>query len=172
MIYELGNERVTLGAGAYVAPSADVIGRVVLGARASVWFQAVLRGDNEIIAVGDDSNVQDGCVLHTDPGFPLTIGRQVTVGHKAMLHGCTIGDATLIGINAVVLNGAVIGNHCLIGANALITQGQHVPDNSLVLGSPGKVIRPLNEEEAGRLSVSATRYVEKGRFFRERLKQA
>ncbi len=170
MIYELGNERVIQEAGAYVAPSADVIGRVVLRARASVWFQAVLRGDNEAIVIGEESNVQDGSVLHTDPGFPLTVGRQVTVGHKAMLHGCTVGDACLIGINAVVLNGAVIGSHCLIGANALVTQGQQIPDNSLVLGSPGKVIRTLEPDEISRLAVSAQRYVEKARLFREKLK--
>ncbi|MEM9057186.1 MAG: gamma carbonic anhydrase family protein [Pseudomonadota bacterium] len=171
MIYELGDARVTLADDAWVAPSADVMGRVVLSAGASVWFQAVLRGDNEPIVIGERSNVQDGCVMHTDPGFPLTLGASVTVGHKAMLHGCTVGDGSLIGINAVVLNGAVIGRCCLIGANALITEGQQIPDNSLVLGSPGKVVRQLSAEHAARIAKGADRYVDKARFFREKLKR-
>ncbi len=172
MIYELGADGVTMGDGAWVAPSADVMGRVELRAGASVWFQAVLRGDNELILIGERSNVQDGCVLHTDPGFPLTLGQGVTVGHKAMLHGCTVGDGSLIGINAVVLNGAQIGRRCLIGANALVTEGQQIPDDSLVLGSPGKVIRKLDDEHAARLVKSASRYVAKARYFRAQLRRS
>ncbi|MEL7450364.1 MAG: gamma carbonic anhydrase family protein [Pseudomonadota bacterium] len=171
MIYELGGDGVTMGDGAWVAPSADVMGKVELRDGASVWFQAVLRGDNELILIGERSNVQDGCVLHTDPGYPLTLGEGVTVGHKAMLHGCTVGDGSLIGINAVVLNGAKIGRRCLIGANALVTEGQQIPDNSLVLGSPGKVIKKLDDEQAARLVISASRYVEKASYFRAQLKR-
>jgi carbonic anhydrase/acetyltransferase-like protein (isoleucine patch superfamily) len=143
----------------WIAPDAAVIGRVKLEANASVWFGAVIRGDNELILIGENSNVQDGCVLHTDMGSPLTIGRNCTIGHRAMLHGCTIGDNSLIGMGATVLNNAVIGRNCLIGANALIAEGKVIPDNSLVMGMPGKVVRELDAEAIARLPKSAEGYV-------------
>ena len=143
----------------WIAPNAVLIGRVVLKKNASVWFGATLRGDNEPITVGENSNVQDGSVLHTDAGSPLVIGANVTVGHLAMLHGCTIGDNTLIGIGAVVLNGARIGRNCLIGAKALIPEGKQIPDNSLVVGAPGRVLRPLSEAQLAMLTHSAEHYV-------------
>jgi carbonic anhydrase/acetyltransferase-like protein (isoleucine patch superfamily) len=142
----------------FVAPGAQLIGRVLLRPGSSVWFNAVLRGDNEPIEVGEGSNVQDGVVCHTDPGAPLRIGRNVTVGHSAILHGCEIGDGALIGMGAVVLNGARIGPRCLIGANALITEGKEIPAGSLVMGQPGKVIRALTDAEMEGLAESAARY--------------
>jgi carbonic anhydrase/acetyltransferase-like protein (isoleucine patch superfamily) len=146
--------------GAYwIAASADVIGRVRLERNASIWFNAVLRGDNELISVGEGSNVQDGCVLHTDMGSPLTIGKHCTIGHKAMLHGCRIGDNTLVGIGSIILNNAVIGKNCLIGAHSLISERKVIPDNSLVMGSPGKVVRELDAEAIARLSAAAASYV-------------
>jgi carbonic anhydrase/acetyltransferase-like protein (isoleucine patch superfamily) len=146
--------------GAYwIAASADVIGRVRLERNASIWFNAVLRGDNELILVGEGSNIQDGCVLHTDMGSPLTIGKNCTIGHQAMLHGCTIGENSLVGIGAVILNNAVIGKNCLIGAHTLITEGKVIPDNSLVMGSPGRVVRELDAEAISRLSAAAASYV-------------
>jgi carbonic anhydrase/acetyltransferase-like protein (isoleucine patch superfamily) len=169
MIYRLGQREVRAEGEYFIAESAVVIGAVLLKNDASVWFNAVLRGDNELITVGESSNVQDGAVLHTDPGSPLTIGRFVTVGHKVMLHGCTIGDNSLIGINAVILNGARIGRNCLIGANALVTEGKEIPDNSLVMGSPGKVVRELSPEQAASLRASALGYVENARRFRRDL---
>lgn len=143
----------------WIAASADVIGRVRLERNASIWFNAVLRGDNELISVGEGSNVQDGCVLHTDMGSPLTVGRNCTIGHKVMLHGCTIGDNTLVGIGSIILNNAVIGKNCLIGAHSLISERKVIPDNSLVMGSPGKVVRELDAEEIARLSAAAASYV-------------
>jgi carbonic anhydrase/acetyltransferase-like protein (isoleucine patch superfamily) len=143
----------------WIAPGADVVGRVRLENNASVWFGAVLRGDNELILVGEGSNVQDGCVLHTDVGSPLTIGKNCTIGHQAMLHGCTIGDNSLVGIGATILNNAVIGRNCLIGAHALITEGKTIPDNSLVIGAPGRVVRQLDAEAIARLAKSAKGYV-------------
>jgi carbonic anhydrase/acetyltransferase-like protein (isoleucine patch superfamily) len=143
----------------WIAESADVIGRVRLERNASVWFNAVLRGDNELIVVGEGSNVQDGCVLHTDMGSPLTIGRNCTIGHKAMLHGCTIGENSLVGIGATILNNAVIGKSCLIGAHTLIPERKVIPDNSLVMGSPGRVVRELDAEAIARLSAAAASYV-------------
>ncbi|WP_374331306.1 gamma carbonic anhydrase family protein [Aestuariivirga sp.] len=146
--------------GAYwIAPSASVIGKVKLERFASVWFGAVIRGDNELITIGENSNVQDGAVMHTDPGLPLTVGRNCTIGHKAILHGCAIGDNTLVGMGAVILNRAKIGNNCLIGANALITEGKEIPDNSLVMGQPGKIAGELNEEAIAKLRRSAETYV-------------
>ena len=146
--------------GAYwIAPGAILIGQVKLERMASVWFGAVLRGDNELITIGENSNVQDGCVLHTDPGLELTIGRNCTIGHKAILHGCTIGDNTLIGMGAVILNRARIGSNCLIGANALVTEGKVIPDNSLVMGAPAKVVRELDAEAIANLPKSAAGYV-------------
>ena len=156
----------------WIAPGAVVLGRVRLERGASVWFGAVLRGDNELIHVGEDSNVQDGSVLHTDPGSPLTIGRGVTVGHQAMLHGCTVGDNTLIGIKATVLNGAVIGRDCLIGAHALIPEGKVIPDGSLVVGAPGRVVRALDEAAKRRLEASALHYVENWRRYARELSPA
>jgi carbonic anhydrase/acetyltransferase-like protein (isoleucine patch superfamily) len=157
--------------GAYwIAPSASVIGKVRLERFASVWFGAVIRGDNELITIGENSNVQDGAVMHTDPGLPLTIGKGCTIGHKAILHGCTIGDNTLIGMGAVILNRARIGRNCLIGANALITEGKEIPDNSLVMGQPGKIAGELNEEAIARLAKSAENYVRNWQRFAGGLK--
>ena len=156
----------------WVAPDAAVIGKVRLERNASVWFGAVLRGDNELILVGENSNVQDGCVLHTDMGSPLTIGRNCTIGHKAMLHGCSIGDNSLIGMGATILNNAAIGRNCLIGANALIAEGKAIPDNSLVMGMPGKVVRVLDAEAIARLPKAAAGYVRNWQRFAKGLKPA
>jgi carbonic anhydrase/acetyltransferase-like protein (isoleucine patch superfamily) len=142
----------------WIAPTATVVGRVQIGADASVWFEAVVRGDQELIIIGDGSNVQDGAVLHTDAGAPLTVGRNCTVGHQAILHGCTVGDNSLIGMGATVLNHARIGRNCLIGAKALITEGRVIPDNSLVIGMPGKVSRQLSPEEVEGITQSALGY--------------
>lgn len=166
MIYQLDGEKVQAEGDFWVADSAAVIGKVLLKQDASVWFNAVLRGDNELITLGEGSNIQDGSVLHTDPGYPLTIGAHVTVGHKVMLHGCEIGEGSLIGINAVVLNGAKIGKNCLIGANALITEDKVIPDNSMVLGSPGKVVKTLSDEQAAGIRIGAAHYVENARRYR------
>ena len=159
-LYELDGTRVrTPGEGRYwVAPNAIVLGNVILEEDASVWFGSTLRGDNEPIHVGARTNIQDGCVLHTDPGFPLTIGEGCTVGHMVMLHGCTIGRGSLIGIGSIILNGAKIGEECLIGANTLIPEGKEIPPRSMVLGSPGKIIRQLSDEDAARYGAAAGRY--------------
>jgi carbonic anhydrase/acetyltransferase-like protein (isoleucine patch superfamily) len=159
MKYRLGDSRVETDPKSWVAPTATLIGKVKLEAGASVWFGAVLRGDNELIHIGENSNVQDGTVMHTDMGSPLNIGKGVTIGHNVMLHGCTVGDYSLIGINAVILNGAKIGRHCLIGANSLIGEGKVIPDGSLVMGSPGKVIRELSDAQKKMLEASAAHYV-------------
>ncbi|GJM14119.1 MAG: gamma carbonic anhydrase family protein [Pseudohongiella sp.] len=170
MLYSLGESKVAIaGEDFFVAPSADVIGNVRLENNASVWFNAVIRGDNDLITVGENSNVQDCSVLHTDVGFPLTIGKNVTIGHKVMLHGCTIGDNSLIGINAVVLNGAKIGKNCLIGANSLVTEGKEIPDGSLVMGSPAKVVKTLTEQQQAGLLQSAEVYVQKFKQFNSEL---
>jgi len=153
----------------WVAPTACVIGKIVLHPATSVWFGATLRGDNETITIGRGSNVQENVVMHTDMGCPLTVGDNCTIGHKAMLHGCTIGDGTLIGMGATVLNRAVIGRNCLIGAGALVTEDKEIPDNSMVLGSPGKVVKTLGPEWAERLAKSAESYQKKMRMFRETL---
>ena len=172
MKYRLGPVRVEAHPDSWVAPNASLIGKVKLEAGASVWFNAVLRGDNEPIHIGEQSNVQDGTVMHTDMGFPLSIGKGVTIGHKAMLHGCSVGDYSLIGINAVVLNGARIGKYCIIGANTLIGEGKEIPDGSLVVGSPGKVIRSLSEEQKKMLEASAAHYVHNAqRYARELAEQ-
>lgn len=155
----------------WIAPGAVVLGRVRLERNASVWFGAVVRGDNDPIVIGENSNVQDGSVLHTDEGVPLTIGRNVTIGHQAMLHGCTVGDNSLIGIKATVLNRAVIGRNCLIGAHALIPEGKVIPDNSLVMGAPGKVVRELDESAVRMLEASALHYVENWRRYARELKR-
>ena len=171
MIYQLGDLRVDIAGDDYfVADSASVIGRVRLENNASIWFNAVLRGDNELITVGENSNVQDGSVLHTDPGQPLVIGKNVTVGHKVMLHGCSIGDNSLIGINSVILNGARVGRNCLIGANSLITENKEIPDGSLVMGSPAKVVKTLTEEQQAQLVQSANTYVDNFKRFKSDLK--
>ncbi|PCJ25099.1 MAG: gamma carbonic anhydrase family protein [SAR86 cluster bacterium] len=172
MLYSLGEFKVDIaGENYFVAESADVIGKVRLENNTSVWFNAVVRGDKELITIGENSNVQDCSVLHTDADFPLTIGKNVTIGHKVMLHGCTIGDNSLIGINAVVLNGAKIGKNCLIGANSLVTEGKEIPDGSLVMGSPAKVVKTLSEEQQAALLTSAEIYVRKIKQFNTELKK-
>jgi carbonic anhydrase/acetyltransferase-like protein (isoleucine patch superfamily) len=160
--YSLGDKHPTLPmAGEYwIAPSASVIGDVVLKKNASVWFGAVLRGDAETLILGEGSNVQDNSVLHADPGFPLTVGAGVTIGHMAMVHGAMIGDGSLIGIGAILLNGAQIGRNCIIGAGALVTEGKAIPDDSLALGSPARVVRQITEAERAMLQGSARHYVE------------
>ena len=171
MLYALGElTPQTVGEAYWTAPTAAVIGDVVLEKNVSVWWGAVLRGDNDRITVGENSNIQDGTTLHVDPGFPLTIGRNVTIGHMVMLHGCTIGDGSLIGIGATVLNGAKIGRNCLIGAHALIPEGKEIPDGSLVMGVPGRVVRELSEEQQAGLGEPATHYVENWQKYREALK--
>jgi carbonic anhydrase/acetyltransferase-like protein (isoleucine patch superfamily) len=170
MRYALGDVRVTAGEQCWIAPTAVVIGKVTLGSNASVWWHSVLRGDDEPISVGEGSNVQDGCVLHTDPGFPLVIGDGVTVGHMVSLHGCTIGDGSLIGIGAAILSGAVIGRNCLIGARALVPEGKEIPDNSLVMGVPGKVVREVTPENLARMRESAEQYVRNAERYRHELR--
>jgi carbonic anhydrase/acetyltransferase-like protein (isoleucine patch superfamily) len=170
-IYALGGVSPTLHPeGCWIAPSANVIGNVKLERHASVWFAAVLRGDNDPIVIGEDSNIQDGCIMHTDPGFPMLVGRGCTVGHQAILHGCTIGDNSLIGMGATVLTGARVGNNCLIGANALVTEGKVIPDGSMVLGAPGKIIRQLSEDEIRRNAKAAAHYVANWQRFAKELR--
>jgi carbonic anhydrase/acetyltransferase-like protein (isoleucine patch superfamily) len=171
MILELGDKRVRAEGDYYVADSARVIGNVILGENASVWFGCVVRGDNELIYIGQGSNIQDGSILHTDVGYPMTIGTNVTVGHMAMLHGCEIGDNSLIGIGAIILNGAKIGKNCLIGAGALITENKEIADNSMVLGSPGKVVKTLSDEQAKGLSINAEYYIKNGQRFNRELNE-
>ncbi|HCA23743.1 MAG TPA: gamma carbonic anhydrase family protein [Pseudomonas sp.] len=170
MKYSLGEDRVQMADDAWIADTAAVIGKVTLEAGANVWFGAVIRGDVEHITVGEHSNVQDGAVMHADSGVPLTLGKGITVGHNAMLHGCRVGDYSLIGINAVVLNGAKIGKHCIIGANSLIPEGKEIPDGSLVMGSPGKVVKTLNDQQKKMLELSAAHYVQNAKRFRDQLK--
>ena len=173
MKYRLGDVCVDTHPDSWTAPNATLIGNVRLEEGASVWFNAVLRGDNERILIGKDSNVQDGAVMHTDMGYPLTLGTGVTIGHNAMLHGCTVGDYSLIGINAVILNGAKIGKHCIIGANALIGEGKVIPEGSLVMGSPGKVVRDLTDEQKALLQASAAHYVKNAqRYARDLAEQS
>jgi carbonic anhydrase/acetyltransferase-like protein (isoleucine patch superfamily) len=168
-LYRLGDKIPTVAASAYIAHEATVIGMVTIGGRASVWAGAVARGDNETIVLGDDSNVQEGAVLHADPGSPLTIGARVTVGHQAMLHGCTIGDGSLVGIQAVVMNGAVVGRNCLVGAGAIVTERKSFPDCSLIIGAPAKLARVLSDEEVAGLERAAAGYVERAAHFRDNL---
>ena len=158
MLYDLEDKKPKNSGENWVAPNATIIGDVTLEKNSSVWFNAVIRGDNENIHVGEGSNVQDGSVLHTDPGCPLRIGKGVTIGHIVMLHGCTIGDNSLIGIGAVILNNAKIGKNCIIGAKALITENKEIPDNSLVVGAPGRVVRKLTDEEVGKITENAKHY--------------
>lgn len=171
-LYALGDLNPTLPETGdfWIAPDANLIGQVVVEDAVSVWFGATLRGDNEPIVIGQGSNVQENCVFHTDMGFPLTIGAGCTIGHKAMLHGCTIGENSLIGMGATVLNGAKIGKNCLIGAGALVTEGKEIPDGSLVMGTPGKVVRQLDEAAIQSLRASALHYQENMRRFRDALK--
>jgi carbonic anhydrase/acetyltransferase-like protein (isoleucine patch superfamily) len=168
-LYALGATSPEVAASAYVAPNASVIGKVVLAEHASVWFGATLRGDNEVIAIGARSNVQDSAVMHTDPGFPLTLAADVSVGHQAMMHGCTVGEGTLIGIQAIVLNGAVIGRGCLVGAGALITERKVFPDGCLIIGAPAKAVRELTDEERENLIKVAANYAQRGAYYRNHL---
>lgn len=171
MIYSLGDRRLETRGDFFIADNATVIGSVVLEANASIWFNAVLRADNDVITIGENSNIQDGSVLHTDVGIPLVVGRNVTVGHKVMLHGCSIGDGSLIGINAVILNGARIGRHCVIGANALIPEGKEIPDFSVVMGSPGKVVKEVSDAQRAMLEMGALHYVENFKRYQRDLKR-
>ena len=170
-IYQLGDDAPQIDPSAWVAESANLIGKVTLGAHATVWFGVTLRGDNERITIGANSNVQEGAVMHTDMGFPLDIGTGVSIGHQAMLHGCTIGDGALIGIQAVIMNGAVIGRGCLVGAGALVTEGKHFPDNCLIIGSPAKAVRTLAEADVAKLREIADGYVQRGRRYQTDLKK-
>ncbi|MCL6708046.1 gamma carbonic anhydrase family protein [Pseudomonas sp. R2.Fl] len=171
-LYHLGNLKpATPAEGSFwIAPDAHVIGQVTLGADVGIWFGAVLRGDNEPIVVGDGTNIQEGVMVHVDPGFPVTIGKGCTIGHHAIVHGCTLGDNTLVGMGATVLNGARIGNNCLIGANALVTEGKEFPDNSLIVGSPARVVRTLDETAIAGLRRSAESYVGNWKRFARELK--
>ncbi len=169
MLYQLGDVKVRAEGDYWVADNAIVVGNVLLKQDANIWFNVVLRGDNDLITVGEGSNVQDGSVLHTDMGYPLEIGAHVTIGHKVMLHGCTIGEGSLIGINSVILNGVKIGKNCIIGANALLTEGKEIPDNSMVLGSPGKVVKTLSPQQAQNIRLGAAHYVENARRFRTQM---
>ncbi len=171
MLYQLDNLSPNCAPDTFIAPGSHVIGNVDIAKGASIWFNAVVRGDMDKITIGTNTNIQDGSVLHTDKGIPLTLGTGVTVGHKVMLHGCVVGDYSLIGINAVVLNGAKIGKYCIIGANALITENMVIPDYSLVVGSPGKVIKTLDSSVESKLEASAKHYVENGAHYQASLKR-
>ena len=171
-LYSIGERRVKLvGKDHFVAPDATLVGDVTLEAEASVWFQVVIRAENDRIVIGEGSNVQDGSVLHVDPGYPLMLGRRVSIGHKVMLHGCSIGEGTLVGINSVVMNGARIGKGVLVGANTLIAEGKEIPDGVLVLGSPGRVVRELSPEQKTYLAGIARGYIERGKYYNENLKK-
>ena len=170
-IYELDGNAPQLAEGAWVAESAEVIGRVELHQSANIWPKVVIRGDNDLIQVGEGSNVQDASVLHTDPGYPLLIGKNVTVGHQVMLHGCSIGDGSLIGIGAVILNGAKIGKHCLVGAGALVTEGKEFPDGSMIIGSPAKAVKVLTSEQIASIGEIAGRYVKNAQRYIKTLKK-
>jgi carbonic anhydrase/acetyltransferase-like protein (isoleucine patch superfamily) len=170
MKYSLGNSKVTCKGDCWIADNATVVGSVILENDASIWFNCVVRADNDAITIGENSQLQDGCILHVDAGFPITLGRNVSVGHMTMLHGCTIGDGSLIGIKCVILNGAEIGRNCVVGANSLITEGKKIPDGSLVLGSPGKVVRALSEDEIRLYNGYADEYVALWKKYRTELK--
>ena len=170
-IYQLGEHIPEIDPSAYIAENATLIGKVKVEANASVWFGVTIRGDNELITIGRGSNVEENAVLHTDMGFPLTVGENVTIGHQVMLHGCTIGDGALIGIQAVVLNGAKIGKNSLVGAGALVTEGKEFPDNALIIGSPAKVARILSAEDLAKLAVGAQHYIERGQEYKTQLKK-
>ncbi len=166
MIYDLEKNVPEISSDSWVAPNAIIIGKVKLEKNSSIWFNAVLRGDIEKIVIGENSNIQDGSVLHTDPGCPLTVGKGVTVGHMVMLHGCEISDDTLIGIGSTILNKAKIGKNCIIGANTLVTENKTIPDNSLVLGSPGKVIRKVTDDEIKVIRENAKHYVKNSKRYK------
>ena len=170
-IYTLGTHTPQIDPQSWIAPNATVIGQVHLAKNASIWWNATVRGDTDCIRIGENTNIQDGSVLHTDPGAPLTVGKWVTVGHKAILHGCTVGDESLIGMGAVVLNHAVIGRHCLVGAGALVTEGKTFPDGSLIVGSPARVVRQLAPEQMAALRQSAQKYIENARRYRAQLRR-
>jgi len=170
-IYRLGDKQPLLATGVWIAPNATVIGDVRLAENVSIWWNAVLRGDNDPIIIGANTNIQDGSILHTDDGMPLTLGRDITVGHLVMLHGCTVGDGSLVGIKSVILNGAVIGKHCLIGANTLIPEGKVIPDRSVVMGSPGKVVRELTDEQLTRFAGNVTHYIHNAQRYRLSLEE-
>ena len=170
-IFELDGNAPQLAEGAWVAESAEVIGKVELHKNANIWPKVVIRGDNDLIQIGEGSNVQDASVLHTDPGYPLVIGKQVTVGHQVMLHGCSIGDGSLIGIGAVILNGAKIGKHCLVGAGALVTEGKEFPEGSMIIGSPAKVVKDLTPEQITGIGQIAGRYVKNAQRYIKTLKK-
>ena len=170
-IYQLDDKTPQIADSAWVADNAEVMGDVRLGESVSIWFNTTLRGDNDPITIGDGTNIQDGSVLHTDEGVPLTIGRNVTVGHMVMLHGCSIGDESLIGIGAIVLNGAKIGRNCLVGAGALVTEGKEFPDGSMIIGSPAKVVRQLTLEQIEGLRYSAQHYIDNARRYKQGLKK-
>jgi carbonic anhydrase/acetyltransferase-like protein (isoleucine patch superfamily) len=170
-LFSIGERRTELrGEHHFIAPGASLIGSIVLENNVNVWFNVVIRADNDRVSIGEGCNIQDGSVLHVDPGYPMNLARRVTIGHKVMLHGCSIGDGTLIGINSVVLNGAKIGKGALIGANTLITEGKEIPDGVLVVGSPGKIVRQLKPEERARLLGIATGYVERAALYRREMK--
>lgn len=170
-IYQLGEHAPAIDATAYITDSATIVGRVTIKANASVWFQVTVRGDNEDITIGENCNLQEGAVLHADPGFPLTLGDNVSVGHQAMVHGCTVGAGSLIGIQAIILNGAKIGKNCLVGAGALVTEGKEFPDNSLIIGAPAKAIRTLSDSDIANLQRIADSYVTRSRDFKNTLKK-
>jgi carbonic anhydrase/acetyltransferase-like protein (isoleucine patch superfamily) len=170
-VYEVDGKTPQVDSTAWIADSAQVMGHVTLGPDASVWFGCVLRGDTESMTIGEGSNIQDLTVMHADHGLPLTIGKHVTVGHKVMLHGCTIGDESLIGIGAIVLNGARIGKNCLVGAGSLVTEGKEFPDGSMIMGTPAKVVRELTPQQIEGLRLSAQHYIDNARMFRATLKK-
>ena len=170
-IYSISGEKPQLAESAWVAPQAVVIGRAKLAGRTTVWFNAVIRADNEPVKIGEGSNVQEGAVLHTDSGFPMDIAANVTIGHQAMLHGCTVGEGSLIGVQAVILNGAVIGKNCLVGAGAVVTEGKVFPDRSLIVGAPAKVVRELTDEQVASLLENAADYVRRADVYRRQLDQ-
>jgi carbonic anhydrase/acetyltransferase-like protein (isoleucine patch superfamily) len=170
MKYSLGDRRIVCKGDYWIADNAVVIGSVILENNASIWFNCVVRGDNDVITIGENSQLQDGCVVHIDEGHPLTLGKNVSVGHMAMLHGCTIGDGTLIGIKSVILNDAIIGKNCVVGANSLIPERKKIPDGSLVVGSPGRIVRKLTDEEIREFSSTAAHYVRAWQRYKAALK--
>jgi carbonic anhydrase/acetyltransferase-like protein (isoleucine patch superfamily) len=170
MIFQIGKHSPKISATSFIAPSANIIGNVDIAENASVWFNVVIRADMDSVTIGKNSNIQDGSILHVDTGFPITIANNVTVGHKVMLHGCTIGEGSLVGMNAVVLNGANVGKNCLIGANALVTENMQIPDASLVIGSPAKVVKQLDEKSQEMMARGTEHYVHNGLRYKEELK--
>ena len=171
-VFSLGERRVALlGEHHYIAHDATLVGSIVLHADVSIWFKVVIRAENDSVTIGAGSNVQDSSVLHVDPGYPMSLGRMVTIGHKAMLHGCSIGEGSLLGINAVVLNGAKIGKGVLIGANTLVPEGKEIPDGVLVVGSPGRIVRELKQEERDKLLRTAQGYIERGKLYKRELRE-